>query len=789
MKLSLNWLREWVAFDEAPADLATRLTLAGLESEVLPQGDTRLAGVVVGQITAAVPHPQADRLQVCTVDIGQAAALSIVCGASNARVGIRVPCATVGAVLPNGMTITQATLRGVDSAGMLCSAEELGLVDKADGLLELDETARAGAAVADHLALDDVVLVLELTPNRGDCLSVLGLAREVSALTDIPMRRPSLPPAVVVGDKVLKVDVADAEACPLYAGRMITRLKPGRRTPDWMRERLRRSGIRCIHPIVDITNFVMMELGQPMHAFDLAKLQGGVTVRRATATESLTLLNDQTVALANEELVIADESGPIALAGVMGGKASSVARETDAIFLESALFSPPAVAGTARRHKLHSDSSHRFERGVDPALQRIALDRASQLIVQICGGEVHPITQAGRHQPELTGLNLRQTRIDRLLGIAVPPKQIEALLGRLGMTLRHERGGSWQVKVPSHRTDLRLEVDLIEEIARLMGYDQIAAQPYAAALAPAPLPERMQPLNRVRDVLVARGWQEVVTLAFTDAGTQAGLMPNAARVAVDNPIAETLGELRASLWPGLLQTYRLNGQRQALRQRLFEVGVCFAAAAEGFEEHEVIGGLLSGTAATEQWDQPDRPVDFFDLKSDLEALFGPLAAQLTYVATAHPALHPGQSAQLRLGDRPVGWAGRIHPAQQQALDLPEAVLLFEVSAGAVRERGVPRAQALSEYPSSRRDLALVVAETLPVQALVDCARAHADIPLIDVKVFDLYRGESVGEGFKSVAIGLIFNDYSRTLKTEEIDQCVAALLEQWKVQCQATVRA
>lgn len=789
MKLSLNWLREWVAFDETPAELATRLTLAGLEGEALPQPGPDLAGILAGKIIAAVPHPQADRLQVCTVEVGQAQPLTIVCGASNARVGIVVPCATVGTVLPNGITITQANLRGVDSAGMLCSAEELGLVDKADGLLELDDNVRPGTPVAEHLALNDTILALELTPNRGDCLSVLGLAREVSALTDIPMRRPSLPPAVVVGDKVLKVEVADGDACPLYAGRMIKRLKPGRRTPDWMRERLRRSGIRCIHPIVDITNFVMIELGQPMHAFDLAKLQGGVTVRRAKPGESLTLLNDQQVVLAHGELVIADDSGPIALAGVMGGKPTGVVRETEAIFLESALFAPPAVAGTARRHKLHSDSSHRFERGVDPGLQRIALDRASQLIVQICGGEVHPITQAGRHQPELAGLNLRQARIEQLLGVAVPPKDVEALLGRLGMTLRHERGGSWQVKVPSHRTDLHLEVDLIEEIARLLGYDQIAAQPYSAALAPAPLPERLQPLNRVRDVLVARGWFEVVNLAFTDAGTQADLLPNLARVAVDNPIAETLGELRASLWPGLLHTYRFNLQRQALRQRLFEVGVCFAATADGFEEHEVIGGLLSGTAATEQWDQSDRAVDFFDLKADLEALFGPLAPDLVFVAAAHPALHPGQSAQLRLGDRPVGWAGRIHPAQQQALDLPDPVLMFEVSADAVRERRVPRAQALSEYPSSRRDLALVVAEALPVQHLVDCARARADIPLVEVKVFDLYRGESLGEGFKSVAIGLIFNDYSRTLTTEEIDRCVATLVEQWKIQCQASVRA
>ena len=789
MKLSLNWLREWVAFEESPEALATRLTLAGLECEPVVPGDVRLSGVVVGQITAAAPHPQADRLQVCTVDVGQPAPLNIVCGASNARVGIRVPCATVGAVLPNGTEIKQATLRGVESAGMLCSAEELGLVDKADGLLELDDAAMLGMPVAQHLALDDTQLALELTPNRGDCLSILGLAREVSALSDIPMRRPSLPPAVVVGDKVLKVDVVDTDACPLYAGRMIKRLKPGRRTPDWMRERLRRSGLRCIHPVVDITNFVMLELGQPMHAFDLAKLQGGITVRRAKASESLTLLNDQLVTLGHQELVIADESGPIALAGVMGGKASGVVRETEAIFLESALFAPPAVAGTARRHKLHSDSSHRFERGVDPGLQRIALDRASQLIVQICGGEVHPITQAGRHQPEIAGISLRSARVEQLLGVPVPPKEVESLLGRLGMTLRHERGGSWQVKVPSHRTDLRLEVDLIEEIARLMGYDQIAAQPYAAALAPAPLPESVQPMNRLRDVLVARGWQEVVSLAFADPQVQGHLMPDTARVVVDNPIAEPMGELRASLWPGLVQAYRHNLQRQVQRQRLFEVGVCFTQTDAGYAESENIAGLMSGTAATEQWDQADRPVDFFDMKADIEALLGPLVGQLRFEAAPHAALHPGQSASLHLDGQAVGWAGRLHPQQQQALDLPEGVLLFEISADVVRQRAVPRAAPLSEFPSSRRDLALVVAEDVPVQGLLDCARAQPDIPLVDIKVFDLYRGQSIGDGFKSVAIGLIFNDYSRTLKAEEIDRYVASLLEQWKVQCQATVRA
>jgi phenylalanyl-tRNA synthetase beta chain len=789
MKLSLQWLREWVPVNESAEALAERMTLAGLETETAPLIGALPQGVVVGRIIAAERHPQADRLQVCQVDVGQAAPLSIVCGAANARVGLHAPCATVGGSLPGGQRITEAKLRGVDSFGMLCSTQELGLAEKSDGLLELDPESLPGTPIERHLSFDDALLHLELTPNRGDCLSVLGLARELAALYSVPMRRPNLPPAVVVGDKVLKVELDDAEACPAYVGRLITRLRTDARTPDWMRERLRRSGIRCLHPVVDITNYVMLELGQPLHAFDLKSLQGTIRVRRAAAGESLALLNEQTVALDHAELVIADDRGPLALAGVMGGAASGVNADTTAIFLESACFAPAAVAGTGRRHKLNSDALYRFERGVDPGLQRTALDRASQLIVQLCGGEVHPVSQAGRLQPEGVSIRLRAERVSRLLGIKLPPKEIEALLGRLGMSLRHDVGGSWQVKVPSYRSDLRLEVDLIEEVARLHGYARIAAEPYPARLAPRPLPENRLAAETLDDCLIQRGWQETVSLAFADPRLHAALMPDAATVRVDNPLAEPLADLRCTLWTGLIPAWRHNLQRQVRRLRLFERGVVFAPGADGVEETACIAGLASGPAAPEQWGLSARESDFHDLKAEVEALLGGRLAEARFVADAHPALHPGQTARVWLGDQAIGWLGRLHPRVVQALDLPEAPLVFELAVDPLRERPLPKARPWSEFPSSRRDLAVVVPLAVTAQALIDAARAVAGPSLIGTPVFDVYHGKGLSDGCKSIAIGLIFNDYSRTLQQTEIEAQVAAILQVWQQNLGAVVRA
>ncbi|MGB0221278.1 MAG: phenylalanine--tRNA ligase subunit beta [Sinimarinibacterium flocculans] len=788
MKLSETWLREWVNPQATIEEIAQRLVMGGLELEVEPAVDTLPQGVVVGRIVAAEKHPQADRLQVCRVDVGAGEPLQIVCGAPNARVGLNAPCATVGARLPGGMEITQAKLRGVDSSGMLCSAKELALSDKSDGLLELDATARPGQPIGDYLRLDDHILNLEITPNRGDCLSVLGLARDVAALFGVNMKRPNLPPAVVVGDRTIKVEIEDAETCPTYTGRIISKLNAKARTPDWMRERLRRSGLRCIHPLVDVTNYVMLELGQPLHAFDREKLSGTIRVRRTKPGEQLKMLTGESVVTEHGELLIADDNGPLALAGVMGGLESGVTDATTSIFLESACFAPEAVAGTARRHKLVSDASYRFERGVDPGLQRTALDRASQLITEICGGEVHPVSQAGRSQPEPVNVRLRHARMTQLLGHEIASREVEQLLGRLGITTRNEIGDTWLCRIPSHRYDLRLEVDLIEEAARLHGYDRIPARPYLAALAPSQPAEGRRPLAAARSTLVSRGWQEIVSLAFVDPRVQAALDPNAASIAVDNPIAETQSVMRTRLWPGLVAAWLHNRQRQLPRARLFETGVCFALRDGTVVETPRIAGLAAGDAFAEQWGKKNRPVDFYDLKADVAALLGAPTDDYRFEAAPDAALHPGRSARILRGDRAIGWIGELHPSAVRTLDLPEAPLVFEVDWPAIRDATVPRAQALSEFPSSRRDLAVVVAETTPVQALVDCVRKAGGNLLQKVFVFDIYRGEAVGNACKSVALGLIFNDYSRTLTIDDIDAATQAVTQALSQELAATIR-
>lgn len=788
MKLSENWLREWVNPPATVTEIADRLVMGGLELEIEAVVATLPQGVVVGRIVKTERHPQADRLQVCEVDVGQPSRLQIVCGAANARAGMNAPCAVVGAMLPDGMAITQAQLRGVDSFGMLCSAKELGLAEKSEGLLELDADAKPGTPIEQHLALRDNVLNLEITPNRGDCLSVLGLARELSALYGIQMKRPNFPQGVVIGHSQIKVEIEDAQACPHYAGRVISKINPKALTPDWMRERLRRASVRAIHPVVDITNYVMLELGQPMHAFDQGKISGNVRVRRARAGEQLALLNGETLEFNHNELLIADDHGPLALAGVMGGQESGVATRTTGIFLESACFAPTAVAGTARRHKLSSDSSYRFERGVDPALQRIALERATQLVLQICGGEVHPVVQAGRPPSEPVSVRLRQTRLNQLLGHEIGEKEVEHLLSRLGITTRHEIGGAWIARVPSHRYDLRIEPDLIEEVARLYGYDRIPAKPYAAKLAPSRPLEAQRPLKRVQDVLVARGWQEIVTLSFVEPQLQQRLAPAAKGIALDNPIAEQLSVMRTTLWSGLIPAWLYNRQRQQNRLRLFESGVCFADVGGDIRETPRLAGLAVGTALPVQWSAAARPVDFYDLKNDVVALLGNSAAEYRYEKAEHPALHPGQSARILRGDRPAGWIGALHPQLVRELDLPEAPLLFELDWTAIRDVTVPTARALSEFPSSRRDLALVVPETVSADALTACIRAAGDHLLQKVFIFDIYRGENLPTACKSVALGLIFNDYSRTLTLEEIDAAVSVITLQLTRELGAVIR-
>lgn len=789
MKISESWLREWVNPPVSATALAEKLNLAGLECEAEPLTIDPPRGVVVARIIRAEPHPQADRLRVCEVDAGSGEPLRIVCGAANARPGILVPAALPGACLPGGKEIGAAVLRGVESAGMLCSASELGLAEKSEGLLEFDHDARPGTPLEKHLALDDRLLTLELTPNRGDCLSIAGLAREVAALYGLPAKAPTIRPAVVSALPSKDVIVEDPVGCPHYVGRVVTRLNPKARTPDWMRERLRRSGIRAIHPVVDITNYVLLELGQPMHGFDCARLAGPVRVRRARAGEKLALLNEQTIELVPADLMIADDNGPLVLAGVMGGTASGVSEGTTQIFLEAACFDPVGVAASGRRHKLLSDSRYRFERGVDPALQRRALERATQLVQQICGGEAGPIVEVGRAPQFAATMRLRHARIERLLGCPVPARDVPGLLGRLGIETQAEDAGAWRARVPTWRYDLRIEADLVEEVGRLYGYERIPARAYAASLAPFALPETVRPLDALKDALAARGYQEVVTYSFVDPRLQQQINPDVAAVALDNPIAETMAVMRTTLWSGLLPTWLYNRQRQQKRARLFECGASYFPDGAGTRETQKLAGLVAGSALAEQWgSKPERPVDFYDVKADLLALFGSSAGRFGFERGEHAALHPGRCARILRDGQPVGWLGALHPRLAQTLDIGDALLLFELDAEAVATAQLPHPNPVSEFPSSRRDRAFVLKEEITAEQLLAAARSAGGPLLRSVHVFDIYHGSDLPEGFKSMALGLIFQDYSRTLNVEEIDAAVRGISASVSAQLGASVR-
>lgn len=787
MKLSEQWLREWVNPQATIEQIADRLVMGGLELEIEPAVSEIPRGVVVGRIVSIAPHPNAERLRVCEVDVGAADKATIVCGAANARAGMVAPVALPGARLPGGMEIKASALRGVESGGMLCSASELGLAEKSEGLLELDPDARPGTSIEQHLALDDRILNLEITPNRGDCLSVIGLAREVAALFGVNMTRPRNKQAVVVGVHRHAVEVESAADCPAYAGRVVYGLNARARTPDAMRERLRRSGIRSIHPLVDITNYVMLEMGQPMHAFDGARLSGTVRVRRARAGETLTLLNDQGVELNHGELLICDDSGPVALAGVMGGASTAVSPSTSRVFFESACFAMNVVAGTGRRHKLASDALYRFERGVDPDLQRAALERATELTAQICGGEAGPITYSGRSQSEPVRVRLRQARLNKLLGQEIAARDVEALLARLGIGTRHEVGGTWTAQIPSWRYDLRIEADLIEEVARLYGYERIVARPYAARLAPGRPSETRRSPGALKSTLVARGWQEVISLAFADRAVQQRIDPHAEAIALDNPIADNLALMRSTLWCGLVDAWRYNHARQATRLRLFEAGVCFDRADGEIRETPRIAGLASGPALAEQWGAAARATDFYDLKAEVSALFA-RPDTLRFEARPHPALHPGRAARIFVDADPAGWIGELHPALVSELDLPAPALVFELDWAALRAAELPRSQALSEFPASRRDLALVVPEAIRFQQLREVVREAAPATLREVFAFDVYHGDSLGTTFRSIALGLIFQDYSRTLTDMEIDAAMAGIQAEVAARLGATMR-
>ena len=779
MRFSESWLREWVNPCIDTQTLADQLSMAGLEVDAVAPAAAAFSGVVVGLVLEVAPHPDAGKLHVCTLDLGQAAPLTIVCGAANVAAGMRVPVATIGAVMPGNFKIKRAKLRGVESFGMICSASELGLAETSSGILPLPAEAPVGADFRAWLGLDDACIEVDLTPDRGDCLSIAGLAWEVAAINDCPLTPVVVEPVAPASDDRFPVSLEAPEHCPRYACRIIRGIDPAALTPLWMRERLRRGGIRAISPVVDVTNYVLLELGQPMHGFDLAHLEGQIRVRLAAPRERLHLLNGETIELRPDTLVIADAERPVALAGIMGGAGSAVESETRDILLESAFFAPAGISGKARSYGLHTDSSHRFERGVDPGLQVRALERATRLLVAIVGGQPGPVVDmiAADQLPRCVPLTLRAVRCAQVLGLELPPETIAGILKRLGMDLVPVAGG-WQVTPPSGRFDLVHEVDLIADVGRIHGYDRIPVSHASSAAATRARPEAAFDLDRARLTLVDRGFQEVITYSFVSPELQARVEPEVKGLALANPISAELSVMRPSLWPGLLHTARYNQARQQERVRIFETGLRFRPGPEGLSQEAAIGGLVIGPLDPEQWGVPVRPVDFFALKADVEALLA-LSGDLpgfSFVAAEHPALHPGQSARIDYAGRPVGRLGMLHPALAADLDLTGDAFLFELEQAALTTGVLPRFTPISRYPAIRRDLAIVVDEGVAYADIAGCIRAGAGDLLRELVLFDVYAGENIGAGRKSLALGLILQVSSQTLTDEVVDEAVGRVL-------------
>lgn len=792
MQFSENRLRQIVNPALATADLAHQLTMAGLEVDAITPVAPAFSGVVVGEVLSAEQHPNADKLRVTTVNIGAAEPLTIVCGAANVRAGLRVPVATVGAVLPGDFHIKAAKLRGVESAGMICAEQELGLESQAEGIWELPLDAPIGVNLRDYLKLDDNLIELGLTPNRGDCLSLRGLAREAAAVFGIDATLDGAVTVPASTDKTLSISVKAAEACPRYVGRVISGISTGISSPQWLAEALRRYGVRSLHPVVDVTNFVMLELGQPMHAFDASQLDGGISVRRAQAGEALTLLDGQTLTLREQSLVIADDSKALALAGIMGGQQSAVGDATTDLFLEAAFFAPLALAGEARRYGLHTDSSHRFERGVDFDLPRIAVERASELILAIVGGAAGPVVDvtAREHLPTRLAITLRRAQILRVLGFSLSDADVLSYLTRLGMQVSAVADG-WQVIPPGHRFDIAIEVDLIEELARLYGYNRLPVTAPSVPMRLQATPEARQPLRRLKRALVDLDYQEAITFSFVEPGLLQQFDPGVVPLVLANPISSDLSAMRTSLWPGLALALRHNQSRQQTRIRLFESGLRFLpeatadAATVGtlaaLKQEAMLAGIVAGTANPEAWNNTKNSLDFYDVKGNIESVLqlAGVAGRSRFVAAEHPALHPGQTAAIEIDGQRAGWLGALHPRTLTALDLIGPVFVFELRLSALAEGQLPAFTPLSRFPEVRRDLALVVPDAVTADDVLAIARQAAGDSLRGLQVFDVYRGKGLPDACYSLAIALTWQHPERTLQDAEVqtwtDQVVVDL--------------
>lgn len=794
MKFSESWLREWVNPAISTEELSEQITMAGLEVDAVEPVAGAFTGVVVGHVVECAQHPDADKLRVTKVDVGNNTIIDIVCGAPNCRQGLKVCCATVGAVLPGDFKIKKAKLRGQPSEGMLCSFDELAIPVESDGIIELPADAPVGMDVREYLKLNDNAIEIGLTPNRADCLGMAGIAREVGVLNRLPVTEPTINPIVASIENVLPIKVNAPQACPRYLGRVIKGINLNTASPLWMQEKLRRCGIRSIDPVVDITNYMLLEMGQPMHAFDESKIDGGIVVRMAEDGEKLTLLDGNEVTLRSDTLVVADHKQPLAMAGIFGGEFSGVTADTQNVLLECAFFSPLSITGRARAYGLHTDSSHRFERGVDHAMQYKALERATALLLEICGGEAGPVIDvtSASNLPQAATITLRRHKLDSLIGYVIEDDVVTDILTRLGCQVSKIAEG-WTAVAPSWRFDMEIEEDLVEEVARIFGYNNIPNEAPLAELRMNDHKESNLPLKRVKAALVDCGYQEAITYSFVDPKVQALLHPNEEAMILPNPISVEMSVMRLSLWSGLLGAAVYNQNRQQPRVRLFESGLRFipdATAENGVRQETMLAGLITGNRSGEHWAQESKTVDFFDLKGDLEAvleLTGRLA-DIKFQTTSNPALHPGQSAALFLDGEQIGLIGALHPELERKLDLNGRTMLFEVQWDKISQRMIASAQSISRFPANRRDIAIVVDEAVSAQNIVDECQKVGGNQLVGVNLFDVYRGKGVNDGCKSLAVSLVLQDTSRTLEEEEIANAVSNIVEALKVRFHASLR-
>ena len=789
MKFSEQWLREWVNPSISSDELVAQITLAGLEVDGVESAAGEFSGVIVGQIVSAEQHPNADKLRVCQVSDG-ATETQVVCGAPNARVGIKVAFATVGAVLPGNFKIKQAKLRQEDSFGMLCSAAELEINDENDGIMELAVDAPLGAGIREYLNLNDKIIDVDLTPNRGDCLSIAGLAREVGVLNSLDITVPEHTELAPQIEDIFPVRVNAAEHCPRFLGRVLNNIDITQTSPLWLQEKLRRCDLRSIDPVVDVTNYILLEMGQPMHAYDLDKVNGSIIVRMAGQGEHLTLLDGQKVELTNETLVIADSEGVLGMAGIMGGADTGVSAATHNIFLEAAFFNPISIAGKARSYGLHTDASHRFERGVDYDQQRQAMDRATMLLQSIVGGEAGPIVEqvSAEHLPSLNEVTLRKARLESLLAYKINDQKVLDILTRLGLSLVSSNDESWTFTAPSWRFDIAIEADLVEEVARVYGYNNLPSTNPVASMEMSSKPEVERPLSILRRHMVSRGYQEAITYSMVEPGLLAKFDNINKPVALVNPISADMAVMRTSLWPGLVQALQHNQNRQQSRVRLFETGQRFIPSDQGLQQQDVFAGLIYGARHPESWHGKDQPVDYFDAKGDLESLLQMGGQSFSFEAAEHLALHPGQSAAIKLDGATVGYLGAMHPGLVKDLDLHGPVFMFEVDLASISMGLLPAYQTLSKFPEMRRDLAIVLDQQISVAKVTDYIQFSAGEWLKSVRLFDVYQGPGIEAGQKSLALGLTWQHPERTLTDDEVNQWVEEVVKDLSHNAGASLR-